>query len=204
MVNRTAILAVLVFLALAGGLAAYLLVGQDSEPPAEEAKQESAPNPETTAEAEQLTTEGTNTNTAAQYAENANTAQYAEATVEETDPIDETNPEEANPPQEVLALYYEYMNEQAWESAYGLLSSQSQQQVSLERFVAKWQNMPSYAVEDYSVSSAEVQDDLATLQVELKVVLRGVKIPGQSTRQMVREDGIWRVVLSDREVSTYN
>lgn len=216
--KRTAILAGLVFLVLAGGLAAYLLIGQDSEAPTEEAQQGAATNPETTAGAAQPTTEATtteettqeDTNTDDQYAEAADD-QYAEATVEEIGPtgkinlanVDETNLEEATP-QESLALYYRYMNEQAWESAYGLLSSQSQQQVSPEQFVTKWQNTRSYKVEDYTVSSAEVRGDLAELQVEVRVALLGVKIPGQSTRQMVREDGIWRVVLSDREVSTYN
>lgn len=202
MVNRTTILvAVLVFLALAGGLAAYLLVGQDSEPTAEEAKQESAANPETTAEAEQLTTaEGTDGEETTQDTNSA--AQYAEATVEETDPIDETNLTEVSP-QEVLALYYRYMNEQAWEDAYGLLSIQSQQRVSPEQWVAGWEARPSYTIEGYSISPVDVQGDLATLQVDLTVALVGLRVPASSTRQMVREDGVWRVVLSDSEVGTY-
>ncbi len=206
MVNRTTILvAVLVFLALAGGLAAYLLVGQDSEPTAEEAKQESAANPETTAEAEQPTTAESTDGEETTQEDTNSAAQYDEATVEETDPVDETNLAEASP-QEVLALYYRYLNEQAWEEAYGLLSSQSQQRVSPEQFVAKWQETSAvdYSIEEYSISPVEVQDDLATLQVELTVAAAGLTVPGQSsTRQMVREDGGWRLVLSDEEVASY-
>lgn len=204
--KRTVILAVLVFLALAGGLAAYLLVGQDSEPTAEEptaeeAKQEPTANPETTAEAEQLTTaEGTDGEETTQDTNSA--AQYAEGTVEETDPIDETNLAEASP-QEVVALYYNYLNGQAWEEAYGLLSSQSQQRVSLEQWVAGWQARPSYTITEYSISPVAVQSDLATLQVDAAIALGGLRVPASSTRQMVREDGVWRVVLSDREVGTY-
>ncbi len=192
--KRTAIVAVLVFLALAVGLAGYVWSQQGSEP-SEEARQETG---STTAVAAEETRGSPVAGT-----EGATTVAGTEgATVEQTDVIDEANLAEATP-QEVLALYYRYQNEQALEQAYGLLSSQSQQVVSFEQFVGRWQEMPSYAIEEYSIYPVEVQDDVVTLRAELTVAVGGLTLPGGSTRQMVREEGGWRVVLSEEEVAAY-
>ena len=201
--QRTIILAVVVFIALAVGLTGYVWSQQEGSEPPEEARQETDSTTGVAEETGESSVAGTEGATTVAGTEGATTVAGTEgAAVEQTDVIDEASLAEASP-QAVLGLYYSYLNGQAWEEAYGILASQSQQRVSLEQWVAGWQARPSYTIEEYSISPVEVQSDLATLQVDAAVALGGLRVPASSTRQMVWEDGGWRVVLSDREVGTY-
>ncbi len=129
-------------------------------------------------------------------------SQVAEKTEETAGKAEKPPEEAAAEPEKNLALYYSYLNRGAWEQAYGLLSSESKEQVSLEQYKAVYQSVGDLNF-DISVSSAEVRGDTATLDVIRSFEIRGIAGEDRQTRQMVREGGAWRVVLSDEELELF-
>ncbi len=185
-VVRVVVVAVIM---LALGVGAYISVTRYFDP-AEEAAQERERTAEQTAEK----TEGT--------------AEETEQAAGETEQKAEEGTEEAGPEgaaaeaEESLALYYGYLNTGAWEQAYGLLASESKEQVSLEKYTAVYRQVGDLNI-DISVSSAEVRGDKATLDVKRDFEVQGIAREDRQKQQMVREDGVWRVLLSDEQLEQF-
>ncbi len=178
------------------GLIAYTTLTADdsseqaSDPPGEATEQEPATSGDT-----EETTAG---------------EQAGAAVEEQTDPeetsAEETSAEETSaaevPPEETLALYYDYQNVYAWAEAYELLSSRSKERVSSEQYVEFWTAAPDFTI-NYSFPSVEVQGDGAAVVVDGAISMEGQEEPSRTVQVMLLEDGAWRVVLSEEQIAAF-
>jgi micrococcal nuclease len=106
-------------------------------------------------------------------------------------------------PKEVLASQYRYINVGDYQAAYELFDEQSQQMVSLEQYSAYFASVAPYEITSYSFHSVQVQDDTASLIVDLAVSSSEGDEQYQVTQQLVREGGSWRVVMRDAQVASF-
>ena len=112
-----------------------------------------------------------------------------------------TAPDEA--PEDVLASQYELVNAGAYEAAYDLFDSASQQLVSPEQYASYFASLAPYEITSYSFPSVQVQGEAATVVVDI-VVSSSNGVEGYTvTQQMVLEAGSWRVVMRDDQVVAF-
>lgn len=112
-------------------------------------------------------------------------------------------PEEI-PPEDILALQYEYVTMAAFDEAYALFADQSQQLVSPEQYKAFFENVGPYGTKNYSFPSVQVQGDTATVNVVFTAFsMVSEEEQFQRTQQMVLEDEGWRIVMRDEQVSAF-
>ena len=112
-----------------------------------------------------------------------------------------TAPDEA--PEDVLASQYELVNAGAYEAAYDLFDSASQQLVSPEQYASYFASLAPYEITSYSFPSVQVQGEAATVVVDI-VVSSSNGVEGYTvTQQMVLEAGSWRVVMRDDQVAAF-
>ncbi|MBA2691491.1 MAG: hypothetical protein H0U65_03225 [Rubrobacter sp.] len=106
-------------------------------------------------------------------------------------------------PQEMMALYYEYGNMQAWGKTYEMFDSASQEQVAYDSYEDFWTSLQTSAITEYSFPSVDVQGDSATIEV----VRTGASEEGpeqqQLTQEMILEDDGWRLVMRDDQIETF-
>ncbi len=185
---------VAIVLVIAGLLAYTSLTSEQSgeqaaDPPAEATEQEPAApdNAEETTAGEQI-------------------GAAEEQTAPEQTAPEETAPEETAvaeaPPEETLALYYDYQNVYAWAEAYELLSSQSKERVTSEQYVEFWTAAPDFTV-NYSFADIQIQGDGAAVVVDGAISMEGEEEPSQTVQAMLLEDGAWRVVLSEGQIAAF-
>lgn len=130
------------------------------------------------------------------------TVETPERTVVEEQATPEAPEEPA--PEETLALQYQYINDGNYNAAYKLFSEQSKQLVSPEQYTAYFENAGYYEIVDYTFSSVQVEDDTAVVMTDLFVSSgAGGDQQYQRAQQMVLEDGAWRVVMREEQVSTF-
>jgi hypothetical protein len=129
------------------------------------------------------------------------TVEAPERTVEQ--PAEPETPE-VPAPEETLALQYQYINEGNYEAAYELFSERSKQLVSPEQYRTYFENAGYYEIIEYAFSSVQVEGDTAAVVTDL-FVSSGTDGDQQYQRaqQMVLEDGAWRVVMRDEQVSIF-
>lgn len=108
------------------------------------------------------------------------------------------------PPEEVLALQYQYLNMGDYEAAYDLFTEQSKQLVSPEQYRAYFENAGYYEITNYSFPSVQIEGDTVTLVADLSV---SSGIAGdeqyQRTQQLALEELGWRVVMRDEQVALF-
>jgi hypothetical protein len=107
------------------------------------------------------------------------------------------------PPEDVLALQYEYINSGELEEAYELFAEQSRREVSLAQYSTFFEDNAPYSVTDYSFVPVRVGGDSATVDAEFTVtsasgVERLVRI-----QEFVCERGDWRVVMRPEQVAVF-
>jgi hypothetical protein len=113
-----------------------------------------------------------------------------------------SEPAEVRPPEEVLALQYEYINRGDFENAYSLFAEQSQREVSLEQYGAFFEANAPYSVTDYSFSPSQVQGGSASLDAVFTVNSAAGSEQLQRTQRFVQEEnGEWRVVMRPDQVA---
>lgn len=108
------------------------------------------------------------------------------------------------PPEQILALQYEYINMAAFDEAYALFADQSQQIVSPEQYKAYFESVGPYGIKDYSFPSVQVQGDTATVEIVytgFSMVTEEEQL--QRTQQMVLEEDGWRVVMRDEQIAVF-
>src|ERR687890_1265349 len=96
------------------------------------------------------------------------------------------------PPEDVLALQYEYINSGDFEEAYVLFAEQSRQEVSLAQYRAFFEDNAPYSVTDYSFSAARVRGDSASVDAEFTVTSASGVERLERTQEFVCERGDWR------------
>ncbi len=200
---------VAIVLVIAGLLAYTSLTSEQSgeqaaDPPAEATEQEPAApdNAEETTAGEQIGAAEEQTSPE----ETAPEETAPEQTAPEQTAPEETAPEETAvaeaPPEETLALYYDYQNVYAWAEAYELLSSQSKERVTSEQYVEFWTAAPDFTV-NYSFADIQIQGDGAAVVVDGAISMEGEEEPSQTVQAMLLEDGAWRVVLSEGQIAAF-
>ncbi len=107
------------------------------------------------------------------------------------------------PPEEVLALQYEYGNMQTWDLAYDLFAEESKGMVSETQY-ADVNERGDLAITQYSFPSVQVQGDSATIERLLTTTEVGEEFQDQATQEAVLENGTWRIVLREQQVEFYN
>ncbi len=188
------------------GLIAYTTLTADdsseqaSDPPGEATEQEPATSGDT-----EETTAGEQAGAAVEEQTDPEETSAEETSAEETS-AEETSAEETSaaevPPEETLALYYDYQNVYAWAEAYELLSSRSKERVSSEQYVEFWTAAPDFTI-NYSFPSVEVQGDGAAVVVDGAISMEGQEEPSRTVQVMLLEDGAWRVVLSEEQIAAF-
>lgn len=124
-----------------------------------------------------------------------------EETVEQT--TEEPSASEAQAPEDVLALQYEYINSGNFEAAYSLFTEQSRQEVSLAQYRAFFEANAPYSVTEYSFSPAEIQGDSASVDVAFTATSASGVERLQRTQEFVRENGNWLVVMRAEQVAIF-
>ena len=127
-----------------------------------------------------------------------------EQTVEETTvSTGELCVTQEQPPEDVLALQYEYINGGDFEEAYLLFAEQSRQEISLAQYRAFIEDNAPYSVTDYSLVPVRVRGDSASVDAEFTVT----SAPGverlERTQEFVCERGEWRVVMRPEQVAVF-
>ena len=109
------------------------------------------------------------------------------------------------PPEEVLALGYEYTNMQSWDLSYDLYADGSEDSVSEELFTRVNTEEKAYSIIEYSFPSVEVQGDNATIErIFTTSEPDGETYQDTATVEAVLEDGAWKLLLRDEQVKYYN
>ncbi len=106
-------------------------------------------------------------------------------------------------PEEVLALQYRLINAGDYDGAYALFAEQSKALVSPEQYGTYFGLNSPYSITDYSFPYVDVQMDAATVQAALTVNSASGSKSYQRPQELVREDGAWRIVMRDEQVSAF-
>lgn len=142
--------------------------------------------------------------TVEQAADSPEQTEATETTVEAiSETTEESNASQERPPEDVLALQYEYINRGDFDSAYSLFAEQSRQEVSLEQYRAFFETNAPYSLSDYSFSSTQTQDDSATVEAEFTANSAAGAEQLQRTQRFVRENGEWRVVMRPEQIAAF-
>lgn len=142
--------------------------------------------------------------TVEQAAGSTEQTEATETTVEAvSETTEESNASQERPPEDVLALQYEYINRGDFDSAYSLFSEQSRQEVSLEQYRAFFEANAPYSLSDYSFSYTQTQGDSATVEAEFTANSAAGAEQLQRTQWFVRENGKWRVVMRPEQIAAF-
>jgi micrococcal nuclease len=125
-----------------------------------------------------------------------------EKEITEAAPEEQTEPQ-AESPKDVLASQYKHINAGNYGMAYDLFADQSKQLVSLEQYTAYFASVAPYEIKSYSFPGVDVQDEKASLAVDLAVSSSDGEEVYQVTQHLVREDGSWRVVMRDSQLASF-
>jgi len=107
------------------------------------------------------------------------------------------------PPEEVLALQYEYTNMQSWDLAYDLFAERTEGSVSEELYTrVNTDDVPS-TITEYSFPSVEVQGDNASIERINTTSSEGEASQTSATQEAVLEDGAWRILMRDDQIEFY-
>ena len=107
------------------------------------------------------------------------------------------------PPEDVLALQYEYINNGDFEEAYSLFAEQSRREVSLAQYRAFFEDNAPYSVTDYSFVPVRVRGDSASVDTEFTVTSASGVEWLERTQEFVCERGDWRVVMRPEQVVAF-
>src|SRR5215204_6162374 len=107
------------------------------------------------------------------------------------------------PPEDVLALQYEYINNGEFEEAYSLFAEQSRREVSLAQYRAFFEDNAPYSVTDYSFVPVRVRGDSASVDTEFTVTSASGVERLERTQEFVCERGDWRVVMRPEQVVAF-
>ena len=107
------------------------------------------------------------------------------------------------PPEDVLALQYEYINNGDFEEAYSLFAEQSRREVSLAQYRAFFEDNAPYSVTDYSFVPVRVRGDSASVDAEFTVTSASGVERLERTQEFVCERGEWRVVMRPEQVAVF-
>jgi len=107
------------------------------------------------------------------------------------------------PPEDVLALQYEYINSGDFEEAYSLFAEQSRREVSLAQYRAFFEDNAPYSVTDYSFVPVRVRGDSASVDAEFTVTSASGVERLERTQEFVCERGEWRVVMRPEQVAVF-
>ncbi|MDP9437777.1 MAG: hypothetical protein M3P49_03385 [Actinomycetota bacterium] len=105
-------------------------------------------------------------------------------------------------PEEVLDNQYRLINAGFYDSAYDMFSEESRQKISREQYEDFFLGN-DYAISDYSITSVNREGDEAVLEVELTTTSDAGQESYGVSQPLVREDGVWRVVVRDEQVATF-
>ena len=107
------------------------------------------------------------------------------------------------PPDDVLALQYEYINSGDFEEAYSLFAEQSRREVSLAQYRAFFEDNAPYSVTDYSLVPVRVRGDSASVDAEFTVTSASGVEQLERSQEFVCERGEWRVVMRPEQVVAF-
>ena len=107
------------------------------------------------------------------------------------------------PPEDVLALQYEYINSGDFEEAYSLFAEESRREVSLAQYRAFFEDNAPYSVTDYSFVPVRVRGDSASVDTEFTVTSASGVERLERTQEFVCERGDWRVVMRHEQVVAF-
>ncbi|MEJ7872801.1 MAG: hypothetical protein WKF67_11140 [Rubrobacteraceae bacterium] len=107
------------------------------------------------------------------------------------------------PPEEVLALQFEYANMQAFDLAYDLFAEQSEGLISEGRYT-EVQEQGDLAITQYSFPSVQTQEDRATIERLFTTSEEGETFQDKATQEAILEDGAWGIVMRDDQAEYYN
>ena len=127
-----------------------------------------------------------------------------EQTVEETTVVsEEPCVSQEQPPDDVLALQYEYINSGDFQEAYALFAEQSRREVSLAQYRAFFEDNAPYSITDYSFSPARVRGDSASVDAEFTATSAAGVERLERTQEFVCEGEDWRVVMRPEQVVAF-
>lgn len=117
-----------------------------------------------------------------------------------TEPSTEETTGEA--PEELLDVQYRLLDSGLYQGAYELFDRGSRQKVTLEQYEDYFKGT-EYDILEYSITSVDRIGDEATVNAALTVDSTAGEESYEVSQQMVREDGVWRVVMRDEQVAAF-
>ena len=107
------------------------------------------------------------------------------------------------PPEDVLALQYEYINSGDFDEAYALFAEQSRREVSLTQYRAFFEDNTPYSVTYYSFVPVRLGGDSASVDAEFTVTSASGVERLERTQEFACERGDWRVVMRPEQVAVF-
>lgn len=111
--------------------------------------------------------------------------------------------ETAGAPEDVLATQYRLINAGDYEGAYALFAESSKQVVPAEQYRAFFESNAPYSVTDYSFPTVDVVGDAASVVATFTVNSPAGQEYLERTQELVREGGVWRVVMRDEQIASF-
>ncbi len=105
-------------------------------------------------------------------------------------------------PEELLDTQYRLLDAGLYRGAYELFDRESRQKVTLEQYEDYFKGT-EYGILEYSITSVDRMGDEATVSAALTVTSTAGEESYEVAQQMVREDGVWRVVMRDEQGATF-
>ena len=105
--------------------------------------------------------------------------------------------EPGSPPEEVLALQYEYLNMQAWDLAYELFAKQTEDLITETRYTEVNEQEVPNVITQYSFPSVEVQGNNATIERLITYSEGGVGGQDKATQEAIIDGGAWRLLMRE-------
>lgn len=115
----------------------------------------------------------------------------------------ETTTAQEESPEDVLATQYRLINAGDYEGAYALFAEGSKQLVSAEQYRAFFEANAPYSVVDYTFPTVDVVGDAAIVGATFTVNSSAGQEYLERTQELVREGGVWRVVMRDEQVASF-
>jgi len=108
------------------------------------------------------------------------------------------------PPDEVLALQYEYANMRAWDLAYDFFAEESKDLISFEQYSSSQGSGAPVAITEYSFPSVEVQGDRAVIERIFTAEDPSGEGQYDATQEAVLEDGAWKIIMRQDQIELFS
>lgn len=110
------------------------------------------------------------------------------------------------PPEETIALQYEYQNHDNFAAAYDLFDSASKAKFSEEQYVAYWESGPASSMYTYAFPEVSVNGDRAEVTGVFSAFIPKTyeKLAYRKNYTLLMEDGAWHLVARPDQIKAFS